>query len=73
MVGQGFGWFLASVQLRVVSEVKGTTLFLRLYVIREGYFAELRHELDLFLPVAAKDRVTVKVIPDSGKAVVPGS
>lgn len=73
MVGQGFGWILASEQMRVVSEVKDTTLFLQLYVTSEGYFAELRHELNLFLPASAQERVTVKVIPNSGKVVAPGS
>ncbi len=60
LLGQGFGWVAADEEVDVAFDVAQTTLFIKVRVYPEGYFAELRHELSLTLPKEMKDRVAVE-------------
>ena len=61
LLGEGFGWANADEQIEMIPDPKGEIFNLKIRVIPEGYFAELRHQLFLTLPVAFKHRVQVKI------------
>jgi lipid A 4'-phosphatase len=62
VVGQGFGWPTASEDVDIVAMTDGDALKVTVNIVAEGYFAELRHELLLTLPLAFKDRLKIEIL-----------
>ncbi len=57
----GFGWAYFDHQVSHQSRLSGHTLYLDYRIVARSYFAELDHGIDLYLPMAAKNRVRVSL------------
>lgn len=65
LLSQGFGWTNAKEAVTVTADIRDQTLYVRVRIRPDGYFAELDHQLFLTLPASAKDRIAVQIVAQS--------